>query len=156
MLCISLLWRYPHLHHNLHVALEHGFSDLSPHTTCCKSSFGATDTLPCIGTMISSSLIQPNLESYSLGMLYSSAALQMSTWTRARLICSLSVSTVGGKFLNFGGSFVLLNIHYSISFSDPVSFPPYNSETKQIPAAIHLPNLNMRTQFSPDRTLTLN
>ena len=98
--------------------LEHGFSDLQPHATCCKRTFGATDTLPCIETMISSSWIQTNFESSCLGMLYSSATLQMSTWSRAPLICSLVVSSVGGKFLIFGDSFVLLNIRYRRSFSE--------------------------------------
>ena len=97
----------------LHVALEHGLSDLQPHDTCCKSTFGATDTLPCIGTMMSSSLIHPNLERSSLGMLYSSAALQMSTWSRARLICSLAVSSVGGKFFYFW--WLLRVANYSVS-----------------------------------------
>ena len=117
----------------LHVVLEHSFTDLHPHATFCKSTFGATDTLPCIVTMISSSLIQPNLESSCLGMLYSSAALYMSTWSRARLINSLDVSSVDGKFLIFGGSFVLLNIRYRRSFSDSDAFPHTTASGNKFP-----------------------
>ena len=55
----------------LHVSI-----DLQPHATCCKGTFGEMYTLPCIGTMISSFFIHPNVESSSLEMLYSSAALK--------------------------------------------------------------------------------
>ena len=78
----------------LHVAHEHSLSDLQSHDTCCKSTFGTTDTLPCIGTMMSSSLIQPNLECSSHGMLYSSAALQMRG--------SSSFNMLSGCFISWG------------------------------------------------------
>ena len=112
----------------LHVSL-----DLQPHATCCKGTLGETYTLPCIGTMISSSFIHQNLKSSSMWMLYSSVSLQMSTWSRARLICCR-----WWEISYFVDSFVLPNIRCRRSFSDSIAFPSYNSERKQIPGAIHL------------------
>ena len=68
-------------------------------------------------------------------MLYSSAALQMSTWSRARLICSSGVSL----------KFVLPTIRDVDHLVTPPPPPPIQQRQENIPVAIHLLSSEFRT-----------
>ena len=92
----------------LQLALEHCGTDLHPQATSSNNSLGAT-TVPWTGTGMSSAIFHPNMERLVAGGSFWSAALQISTWRRARLTCSIADLSVGGRLLIFGGSFFLLN-----------------------------------------------
>jgi len=62
---------------------------------------------------MSSSICHPNMERLVARGSFWSAALQISTWRRARLTCSIADLSVGGRLLIFGGSFI-----YFVAFSN--------------------------------------